>query len=77
MVNFPFLDGAVPSSLFYGVQYIFLSLFVLQVCVIMLMILTTETFFNCLVIKTSENSKHIFLILPQKLRFNVKYNIGL
>ena len=43
IVNFPFLDGDVLSSLSYGV-YI-LSLFVLQECVLMLMTSTTETYF--------------------------------
>ena len=44
IVNFPFLDGDVPRSPSYGV-YIFLSLFVLQECVLMLMTSTTETYF--------------------------------
>ena len=45
MVNFPFLDGHVPRLL--PMVNIFLSLFVLQECVQMLMTSTTETnFFN-------------------------------
>ena len=44
IVNFPFLDGDVPRSASYGI-YIFLSLFVLQECVLMLMTSTTETYF--------------------------------
>ena len=38
-VNFPFLDGDVP------IVYIFLSLFVLLECVLMVMTSTTETYF--------------------------------
>ena len=45
IVNFPFLDGGVPRPL--HMLYIFLSLFVLLECVLMLMTSTTETFFNC------------------------------
>ena len=41
IVNLPFLDGAVPRSL--PMVYIFLSLLVLQMCVLMLMNLSTET----------------------------------
>ena len=41
-VNFSFVDGDVPRSPSYGV-YIYLSLFVLQECVLMLMTSTTET----------------------------------
>ena len=44
IVNFPFLDGDVPRSPSYGV-YIFLSLFVLLECALMLMTSTTETYF--------------------------------
>ena len=44
VVNFPFLDGDVPRSPSYGI-YIFLSLFVLLECVLMLMTSTTETYF--------------------------------
>ena len=43
IVNFPFLAGDVPRPL--PMVYIFLSLFVLLVCVLMLMASTTETFF--------------------------------
>ena len=43
IVNFPFLDGDVPMPM----VYIFLSLFVLRECVLMLMASTTETYFNC------------------------------
>ena len=50
IVNIPFLDGDVPRPL--PLVYIFLSLFVLQECVLMLMTATTESYFNCLVIKT-------------------------
>ena len=42
IVNFPFLNGDVPRSPSYGV-YIFLSLFVLLECTLMLMTSTTET----------------------------------
>ena len=45
IVNFPFLDGDVPRSP--SMVYIFLSLFVLLECVLMLMTSTTETHFNC------------------------------
>ena len=45
IVNFPFLDGDVPRSP--SMAYIFLNLFVLQECALMLMTSTTETFFNC------------------------------
>ena len=41
IVNFPFLDGDVPCSM----EYIFLSLFILLECVLMLMTSTTETYF--------------------------------
>ena len=41
IVNLPFLDGAVPRSL--PMVYKFLSLLVLQMCVLMLMTLSTET----------------------------------
>ena len=44
IVNFPFLDGDVPRSPSYGI-YIFLSLFVLLECVLMLMTSTRETYF--------------------------------
>ena len=44
IVNFPFLDGDVPRSPSYGI-YIFLSLFVLLKCVIIMMTSTTETYF--------------------------------
>ena len=47
IVNFPFLDGDFHHSPFYGV-YIFLSLFVLLECVLMLMTSTTETYFQLL-----------------------------
>ena len=43
IVNFLFLDEDVPRSL--PMVYIFLSLFVLQECVLMLMTSTTETYF--------------------------------
>ena len=43
IVNFPFLDGDVPRFLL--MAYIFLSLFVLLECVLMLMTATTETYF--------------------------------
>ena len=43
IVNFPFLDGDVPRSPSY--VYIFLSLYVLLECVLMLMTSTTETYF--------------------------------
>ena len=42
-VNFPFLDGDVPRSL--PMVYTFLSLFLLQECVLMLMTSTTENYF--------------------------------
>ena len=42
IVKFPFLDGDAPRPL--HIVYIFLSLFVLQECVLMLMTLTTETY---------------------------------
>ena len=42
-VNFPFLDGDVLALL--PMVYIFLSLFVLLECVLMLMTSTTETYF--------------------------------
>ena len=45
IVNFPFLDGDVPRSP--SMVYIFLSLFVLLECVLMLMTSTTETHFYC------------------------------
>ena len=44
IVNFPFLDGDVPRSPSYDV-FLFLSLFVLLECVLMLMTSTTETYF--------------------------------
>ena len=44
IVNCPFLDGDVPRTPSYGV-YIFLSLFLLLECVLMLMTSTTETYF--------------------------------
>ena len=44
IVNFPFLDGDIPRSPSYGV-YIFLSLFVLQECVLMLVTSTIATYF--------------------------------
>ena len=43
IVNNPFVDGDVPRPL--PMAYIFLSLFVLQECVLMLMISKTETYF--------------------------------
>ena len=43
IVNFPFLDGDVPLLL--PMVYIFLSLFVLLECVLMLMTSATETYF--------------------------------
>ena len=43
IVNFPFLNGDIPHSPSYG--YIFLCLFVLLECVLMLMTSTTETYF--------------------------------
>ena len=46
IVNFPFFDGDVPRSPSY--VYIFLSLFVLLECVLMLRISTTETYFQLL-----------------------------
>ena len=49
-VNFLFLDGDIPRSL--PMVYIFRNLFGLRECVLMLMTLTTETFFVCEVIKT-------------------------
>ena len=45
IVNFPFLDGDVPRPL--PMVYIFLSLFVLLECVLILMTSTTERIFNC------------------------------
>ena len=42
IVNFPFLDGDVPRPL--PMVYIFLSLFVLLECVLMLIPSTTETY---------------------------------
>ena len=46
IVNLPFLDGDVPRSSSNGIYiYIFLSLFVLLECVLMLMTSTTETYF--------------------------------
>ena len=45
IVNFPFLDLDVPRSL--SKWSIFLSLLVLQECVLMLMTSTTETYYNC------------------------------
>ena len=45
MVNFPFLKEMFLALL--PMVYIFLSLFVLLECVLMLMISTTETYFNC------------------------------
>ena len=45
IVNFPFLDGDVPRSPSYHMVYIFLSLFVLLECVLMLRTSTTETYF--------------------------------
>ena len=44
IVNFPFLDGDVPRS-FLPMVYIFLNLFVLLECALMLMTSTTETYF--------------------------------
>ena len=41
--NFPFLGGDVPRPL--PMVYIFLSLFVLQECALMLVTSTTETYF--------------------------------
>ena len=46
IVNFPFLDVDVPRLL--PMVYIFLSLFVLLECVLMLMTSTTETYFKLL-----------------------------
>ena len=46
IVNFPFLDGDVLALL--PMVYIFLSLFVLLECVLMLMTSTTETYFQLL-----------------------------
>ena len=43
IVNFPFLDGGVSRSL--PMVYIFLSLFLLLECALMLMTSTTETYF--------------------------------
>ena len=43
IVNFPFFNGDVPRPL--PMAYIFLSLFVLQECVLMLMTSITETYF--------------------------------
>ena len=45
IVNVPFLDGEFLAPL--SMVYIFLSLFVLQECVLMLMTSTTETYFIC------------------------------
>ena len=48
IVNFPFLDGDVPPGMFLALLpmvYIFLSLFVLLECALMLMTSTTETYF--------------------------------
>ena len=45
IVNFPFLDGYFFALL--PMVYIFLSLFVLLECALMLMTSTTETYFNC------------------------------
>ena len=64
IVNFPVLDGDVPRCPSYGI-YIFLSVFVLQECVLMLMKSTTETYFsNAKIIKQGfryhKNSKSIF-----------------
>ena len=45
---------ATPMEMFLALLpmvYIFLSLFVLLECVLMLMTSTTETYFNCLIIK--------------------------
>ena len=50
IVNFPFLMEMFLAHL--PMVYIFISLFVLLKCVLMLMISTTEAYFNCLVIKT-------------------------
>ena len=46
-VIFTFLDGCISRSPYYGV-YIFLSLFLLQECVLMLMTSTTATYFKLL-----------------------------
>ena len=46
IVNFPFLDGDVLAPL--PMVYIFLSLFVLLECVLMLMTSTKETYFELL-----------------------------
>ena len=48
--NFPFLMEMFLTPL--PMVYIFLNLFILQECVLMLMTSTTKTYFNCLVIKT-------------------------
>ena len=45
IVNVPFLGGDFLAPL--PMVYIFLSLFVLLECVLMLMTSTTETYFNC------------------------------
>ena len=47
IVNFPFLDGDVPCSPLevLPMMYIFLSLFLLLECVLMLMTSKTETYF--------------------------------
>ena len=45
IVNFPFLGGDVLRSPSYPMVYIFLSLFVLLECALMLMTSTTETYF--------------------------------
>ena len=45
IVNFPFLDGDVPRSPSYDVLYIFLSIYVLQDWVLMLLNSTTKTYF--------------------------------
>ena len=46
LVKFPFLDGDFLAPL--PMVYIFLSLFVLLECVLMLMTSTTETYFKLL-----------------------------
>ena len=43
--NFPFLGGDVPRLAPLPMVYIFLGLFILLECVLMLMTLTTETYF--------------------------------
>ena len=45
IVNFPFLDGDVHALDLLPMVYIFLSLFVLLECALMLMTSTTETYF--------------------------------